>query len=497
MRYCRLFGFLCVVVLVSSVQSGAKKPAAPATIELTFTDKVSALPFSGRVFLIAAKQPAATTHRQGWFNPVPFFAQEVKSWKPGDKLTFVPEVHFPKPYGELPPGKYKFQAIMDLDLGGQNPLSSAGNGYSKFVAVELGGKDTPRVELTLDQVLQPRQFKEKERVKLVEIESKLLSEFHGKPMRLRAGVALPKSHASVPKRQYPVIYEIPGFGGDHFGAQFGEGRTALGDVDVIYVVLDPSCRLGHHVFADSDNNGPVGKALVEELIPHIEKTHRGLAFPGARIVTGHSSGGWSSLWLQITYPDFFGGCWSTAPDSVDFRDFQRVNVYKDDNIFFDADGKSRPLARRGDKIMLEYKPFADMEHVFRRGGQLFSFEAVFGPKGKDGWPLPVWDRATGKIDHAAAKTWERFDIRLILERNWATLGPKLKGKIHIYMGAEDTFYLDGATVLLQKSLKDLGSDAVVEVFPGKDHGSLMDKGLRQRIAKEMAESLRPVMEAKE
>ncbi len=484
-------------LLIRPVCAGEPKSHVPAAFELTFTDKVSVQPFAGRVFLIAARQPAATTHRQSWYSPVPFFAQDVKDWKPGDKLTFEPQVHFPKPLAELPPGKYHFQAIMDLDLGGQNPLSAPGNGYSKFVAVEVNGKDTPTVGLTLDQVLQPRQFKEKERVKLVDIESKLLSQFHGKPLRLRAGVALPKSHAGDPKRRYPVVYEIPGFGGDHFGAQFAEGRTAVGGVEVIYVVLDPSCRLGHHVFADSDNNGPVGKALVEELIPHIEKTHHGLGVPGGRIVTGHSSGGWSSLWLQISYPEFFGGCWSTAPDSVDFRDFQRVNVYKDDNIFFDADGKTRPLARRGDKVMLEYKPFAEMEHVFRRGGQLFSFEAVFGPKGKDGWPVAVWDRATGKIDHAAAKTWERYDIRLILERNWDTLGPKLKGKIHVYMGDQDTFYLEGATILLQKSLKDLGSDAVVEVFPGKDHGSLMDKGLRQRIAKEMADSLKVVMQAKE
>src|SRR5207302_3786661 len=118
--------------------------------------------------------------------------------------------------------------------------------------------------------------------------------------------------------------------------------------------------------------------------------------------------------------------------------------------------------------------------------QLRAFEAVFSPKGADGQPLKLWDRQTGKIDPAVAKTWERYDIRLILEKNWPKLGPKLAGKIHVYMGGQDTFYLEGATLLLKQSLAQLGSDAVIEIFPGKDHGSLMTTALRNRIATEMA-----------
>ena len=125
-----------------------------------------------------------------------------------------------------------------------------------------------------------------------------------------------------------------------------------------------------------------------------------------------------------------------------------------------------------------------------RGGQLQSFEAVFSPKGKDGQPLPLWNRTTGVIDPNVAKAWRRYDIRMILENNWKSLGPKLAGKIHVYMGDEDTFYLDGATRLLQKSLKELKSDAVVEIFPGRDHGNLIDTELRKRIASEMAKSVR-------
>jgi hypothetical protein len=127
-----------------------------------------------------------------------------------------------------------------------------------------------------------------------------------------------------------------------------------------------------------------------------------------------------------------------------------------------------------------------MEAVMGRGGQLGSFEAVFSPRGKDGKPMPLWDRKSGAVDPAVAKAWEKYDIRLTLEKNWKTLGPKLAGKLHVYTGEEDTFYLDGATRLLKESLKDLGSDAAVELFPGKNHGNLVNADLRKRMNEEMA-----------
>ena len=172
---------------------------------------------------------------------------------------------------------------------------------------------------------------------------------------------------------------------------------------MIHVVLDPNCHHGHHVFADSANNGPYGKALIEELIPAIEKRFRAIPRPAARLLTGHSSGGWSSLWLQVTYPDFFGGVWSTAPDPVDFRDFQRIDLYRaGENMFADARGVPRPIARRGTEPVLFYKPFSDMEVVMGHGGQLASFEAVFSERGDDGYPeTPVGpqdrrDRSEGR-----------------------------------------------------------------------------------------------------
>lgn len=462
-------------------------------IEIVFPAKVVNQPVSGRLLLVAG--PGARKDGPpafSWWQPPSLFAMEVKDWKPGVPLRYRPTFAFPGSL-ELPPGKRSFQAVLDRDLGGRSPISSPGNLYGPAVEASLVSKDPVLVRLVLDRVNQEPVFREKERVKLVDIPSPLLTKFHGRPMRLRAGVLLPRSHGKDPNRKYPVIYEIPGFGGDHHHVERAEKRQAtdVAGVEMIHVTLDPGCRLGHHVFADSANNGPCGRALVEELIPHIEKSFGGLGTPRGRFVTGHSSGGWSSLWLQVTYPDFFGGVWSTAPDPVDFRDFQKVDIYRPGtSLFFDEKGTQRPIARKGGKALLFYKPFSDVEVVLGRGTQLFSFEAVFSPRGKDGNPRPLWNRETGRVDAETAAAWRRYDIRAILEKNWETLGPKLAGKVHVYMGAEDNYYLDGATRLLGETLKKLGSDAVVEIFPGRDHGNLLTSELRSRIAREMAAAFR-------
>jgi hypothetical protein len=489
-----LFRLIPVVVLALVAGTARADDPKPVEFRLAFDQAALDRPFTGRVFVLLSKsEPKRLPRGLNWFNPEPAFAKDVKDWKPGESLTVGADaLAFPTPLAELKPGKYFAQAVMDRDLGGISFAASPGNVYSTPVPFVVGPGQPDVVLMTLDQVYEEPTFKETESVKLAEVESKLLTKFHGKPMRLRAGVILPPSFAKEPDRRYPVVYEITGFGGDHTAATPIAARKPwdVAGVEMIWVVLDANCRLGHHVFADSANNGPVGAALVTELIPHVEKTYRGLGEPGARFVTGHSSGGWSSLWLQIAYPDTFGGCWSTSPDPVDFRDFQRVNIYAPGtNLFTDADGKPRALSRPVMGRTLDYRRFSDMEVLMGRGGQLGSFEAVFSPKGPDGKPRQLWDRKTGAIDPAVAKAWEKYDIRKKLEREWDDIGSKLTGKLHVYMGDEDTFYLDGATRLLKTSLAALGSDAVVEMFPGKTH-ALVDAKLRERMNREMAAAFR-------
>jgi S-formylglutathione hydrolase FrmB len=310
---------------------------------------------------------------------------------------------------------------------------------------------------------------------------------------------LPASYESDKTRRYPTLFVVPGFSGTHYPGRFEPllPEPTRNGVDFLRVVLDPSCPLGHHVFADSANNGPVGEALVTEFLPAFDRAFRTVADPRARFLTGHSSGGWSTLWLQITYPDRFGGTWSTSPDPVDFRDFQMIDLYPSgENFYVDRAGKPRPLARIGGRVMLNFPDFAQMEDVLGPGGQLHSFEAVFSPRGRDGQPQLLWDRRTGAIQSDVARTWEKYDIRLVLERNWKALAPKLAGKIHVFMGANDTFYLEGATRLLQESLTRLGSDAVIEIDPGKNHFTLLDADLTKRIRTEMTEAFLKVFPAR-
>ncbi len=480
-----------VSLLLLLTPASAWAQPRPLEFRLTFDRNVSAQPFTGRVYVMLFKQNVSEL-RSGpdWFHPDPFFAKDVKTWQPGQSLVLdAKTLGFPAAMDKVPKATYSIQAVMDFDRGERSFSTAEGNGYSRTLRRELDGASSGPVELRIDQVYKAKPFNETERVKLVDIESKLLTAFYGRSTHLRAGVVLPRSFFTQPQRRYPVVYEIPGFSGTHSCAHAAAQRDAtnVAGLEMIYVVLDPSCRLGHHVFADSANNGPCGRALIEELIPHLETKYRGIGTGQARFVTGHSSGGWSSLWLQITYPDHFNGVWSTSPDPVDFRDFQRIDLTKPDaNMFLDAHGGKRPIARRGGKPVLFYRTFSDMEEVMGHGGQLGSFEAVFSPRGPDGRPRKLWDRTTGTIDPESAKTWKRYDIRIILENNWQALEPRLAGKLHVWTGGADTFYLEGAVMRLKESLARLGSDAVVEIHPGRDH-SLRDKAILDRIAREMAD----------
>ena len=251
------------------------------------------------------------------------------------------------------------------------------------------------------------------------------------------------------------------------------------------IVLDPDMPLGHSVFANSANNGPVGDALVSELIPEIERRFRAMAEPRARLLTGHSSGGWSSLWLQVAYPDFFGGCWSTAPDPVDFRAFQTMNIYEDRNGHWTREGSPRPVARTREKALLTIQQLNQYEYVAGYGGQLDSFDAVFSPRGADGHPRQLIHKVTGAIDRNVAEHWKKYDIRLQLEQSWPALAPKLQGKLHVIAAAWDTFYLDSAVECLKEFLAGKDHGGYVEILPG-DHGSVMTQSVRTRIEGEIA-----------
>lgn len=465
-------------------QSTQPAPAEALQFEITFDQRLQSTPYTGRVYVVLSTRAGREPRHEimNWFNMPQIFSVDVKGSQPGQAIRLADAaLAFPSPLQELKTRQYTVQAIARRSLDHPVPGQGPGDLYSDPQTLSLDPTASGIVRLNLSNVVTERPFEETERIKYVELESALLSKFHGRPMKLRAGVVLPKSWTAEPKRRYPVLYWIGGFGGDHhFANRLPKMSRRLGagekDYEVLQVVPDPTCYRGHNVFADSANNGPWGRALVEELIPHVEKRFRGAQSGEHRYVTGISSGGWSSLWLQIAYPKTFNGCWSHVPDSVDFRDFQKIDLYAvGSNVFVDEAGKKRAVARMGGDRVLEYEAFIRMEEVLGPGGQIHSFEAVFSPRGPDGLPRLLFDRATGVIDLEVAKTWERYDIRLILERNWARLEPELRGKLHIYAGEKDTFFLEGAVVKLKESLAKLGSDAEVIIVPAMAHAFYRDK----------------------
>jgi S-formylglutathione hydrolase FrmB len=479
----------------------AGKQTAPRTgpaFEVAYPSKLKTEPFSARVYVFLGPGSSRLEPRFGpdWFRPRPFFAREVKGWKPGQYVRIDASADgFPGPLDTLEPGDYAIQAVVRLNPDEPKIGSGEGNAYGSVVHANLDPAKKDAIALEVDKLVPPRVFRETDRIKLAELESPILSAFYHRPIKHRAAVILP---TSSPGHKLPTVYIIPGFGGDHHmaGMMLAGTRMNFGK-DLVRVLLDPNCGTGHHVFADSATNGPRGKALVEEFIPYLEKTFPLVADPRARLLNGHSSGGWSSLWLQVTYPDVFGGTWSTSPDPIDFRDFQRIDLYASgENMFRDRKGGRRPIARMGNTPAIYYDRFSKLEEVMGPGGQLGSFEAVFSPLDSEGKPRKLWDRATGAIDPEVGKAWEAYDIRLVLERNWPALGPKLKGKLHVITGGMDTFYLEGAVQLLKDSLAKLGSDAVVEIIPGRDHGTVLDAKLAERIDREMNAAVAPFLEAR-
>ncbi|MBI1190135.1 MAG: enterochelin esterase [Tepidisphaera sp.] len=474
------FAALLMVVVVPRALAQAtpvvERDSPCSTFKVTFDKDAISKPYSGRVYVVLSIDSGEPRRRMGdWMHPGQVFALDVKDIVPGASVEIDQAgLAFPKSWVDAMGPNYRVQAVAKVDPDCPRPGDGAGDLYSDVVVASFAKEGGP-LELTLKHANVPPAFKETGRVKLFEMQSPSLSAFYGRPFTLRAGVVLPKDYN--PEHHYPAAYFITGFGGSH--------RSAFGLVGMLdhspaadkclMIVPDPTCGLGHSVFADSANNGPWGKALTEELIPAVEKKYHGPGEGTARDATakryvfGISSGGWSSLWLQVAYPDVFDGVWSHCPDPVDFHDFQRIDLYaKGANMCKDEKGERRPLARQGGKVTIWYDDFVRQETVLGPGGQIHSFEAVFSPR-EDGRPRPLFDRATGDVDPVTSKAWEPYDINLKLTREWPALKQKLAGKLHIYAGGIDTFYLEGAVKRLKASLEKLGSDAEIRIVDGMPH----------------------------
>jgi len=413
---------------------------------------------------------------------------------------------------QIPPGEYYAQALLHkyetfnlktghtvnlpMDRGeGQRWHSAPGNYYSKVKKISLDPTKRKSVKITLDQIIPeitpPIDTKY---VKHIKIESKLLSDFWGRPMHLGAHVLLPEGFDDHPESRYPLMI----FHG-HFPKDFGGFRTSSPDPDleqdyserfqlegynrivqeheyqfykdwtskdfprVVAIEIQHANPYYDDSYAvNSANLGPYGDAITYELIPYIEKQFRCIGEGWSRFLYGGSTGGWEALAAQVFYPDEYNGCYAACPDPIDFRAYCLVNIYKDKNAYFSGP-KHRKVERPGHRNYLgqvsaslrqmNYRELA-LGINSRSGEQWDIWQAVYSPMGPDGYPKPIWDKLTGEIDPEVAVYWkEKYDLRYILKRDWHFLGPKLEGKINIYCGDMDNYYLNNAVYLMEDFLE--------------------------------------------
>ena len=491
-------------------------------------------PESGRLLLFAvdAKTAEAAAKEHGGDGKVdevdtsPFFptqtavaAREVSWLRPGQAVEIdTDRMAFPAGWSQLPPGDYYVQAVLDVhhdyNYGGRN----AGDIVSPVLKVHLPTANIP--SLSLDKTLPARDPwvlgqraskamqtalpAARAQQRDIDFASPVLTAFWGRPIHMRGRVLLPPGYDAQSKTTYPTVYYTQGFGGsnDRVTGALVTVYAAMTNGEMppmIWVFLDESSPTGTTEFAESVNNGPWGTALTAELIPQLESQYRMDAKSSGRFLQGHSSGGWATLWLQTRYPKIFGGTWSTSPDPSDFHDFTGVDLYAPHaNVYRRPDGTAYPLVRDHAKVMATFQQFAQLERVFGPyGGQMASFEWVFSPKGKDGRPEPMFNRDTGAVNPAVVAYWrDHYDIAYRLQRDWPQLKADLDGKIHLYVGTADTFYLDGAAHKLKAVLDGLGAKSDIRFLPDRTHFDLYRigkdrEGLLKQISWAMYAVARP------
>ncbi|MFH1940980.1 MAG: hypothetical protein ABIL68_02655 [bacterium] len=517
-------GAMISIILSSMLFINACSPQKTQnlTFEISFPQTAHAESITGRVFVMISRNAEREPRLQAgsWRNSVPFFGVDVNTLQPGKSAVIDETVlgYPPKSLSEIPEGDYYVQALINVytefhrsdghviwahmdQWEGQRFNQSPGNLYSEVQQVHLNPSAGYRIQLSTDQVIPPiEEPEDTEWIKHIKIESKVLSEFWGHPIYIGAIVLLPKGYDSHADVYYPVHYQQGHFslsppGGfrteppaendfrGRGGYEFFNAWTSDDFPRMLMVTFQHPCPYFDDSYAvNSANCGPFGDAIIKELIPEIESRFRIIHKPYARVLSGGSTGGWESLALQVFYPDFFGGTWPHYPDPIDFRYYILSNIYEDTNAFsVESDWMNfeRPFMRdEHGQVMVTMRQLSQMEAVLgskgRSGQQLDIWQAVYGPVGDDGFPKDIWDKLTGEIDSDVAEVMKQYDLTLYLKENWSSLGPKLVGKLHIFCGDMDNYYLNEAVYELEEFLKSTKDPYYAGSFqygrPRKTHG---------------------------
>ncbi len=493
----------------------AISPTGPR-FTISFPESASKEPLDGRLLLLIStdnsKEPRLQISED--LSTQQVFGLDVGGLKPGQPATIdSTALGYPvRSLSHVPAGEYWVQALLHryetfhrkdghtvklpMDRGeGQQWSRAPGNLYSTPRKIKINPDSGETIQLSLDQVIPTIEPpKDTKYVKHIRIQSKLLTEFWGRPMYLGAHVLLPEGFDAHPDARYPLVI----FHG-HFPEDIGGWRETPPDPNLkpeyserfhlegynriqeeqaykfyqewtsanfprflVVEIQHANPYYDDSYAVNSANLGPYGDAITYELVPEIEKRFRAIGKGWARFLYGGSTGGWEALAVQLFYPDEYNGAWAACPDPIDFRAFTVVNIYEHENAYY-ADAKWKRVPRPGKRNYLgelaaTVEDLNQMELVLgtngRSGGQWDIWQAVYSPVGADGYPKPIWDKVTGKIDKSVAAYWrEHYDLGYIMKRDWAKIGPKLEGKIHIYVGEADNYFLNNAVYLVDDFLK--------------------------------------------
>ena len=423
-------------------------------------------------------------------------------------------------------------ANVTTHFGGKKGLSAEGALYSMPQRHKLPLAAAVDMKLTEEVPKFPAPLAETKMQRYVSLASPRLSAFWGRPVNVSAWVTLPAGWHDRPDARYPLIlnhghysyqrlrgwsdvppanvtpphprtgnpddcYYCSSGGGCCDGCDFSDSfqqeyayyftrnwtslqpSSAFHGSRVLLVrIQTPNPFFDDSYAVNSANLGPWGDAITYDLVPEIERRYRGLG-QWARGTYGGSTGGWEALAVQVKYPDEYNGCIACAPDPIDFRALLPLNIYNSTNAFRKRAGRQlKPdvtgLARTYVGDML-----ASLEDGYRfeqalggalSGGQIGVWMAVYGPKGADGLPKPLWN-ADGDIDREVVEHWrEHYDLSHIIERDWRHLAKPLRGKVHVWVGTMDAYYLDGAVFLTENRLAGLDPPADADFRYGHSRG---------------------------
>lgn len=465
-----------------------------AQTELTF--KVSVAPEhknsfkpDGRLFLYFSESDRSEPRFGAGTGPGSYvFARNVQKWNGKVALTVSGKDEWVKTaewnLNSIPAGEYFVQAVWSQSGDRESRINVPGNLHSEPVKVTANNKAD--VSLVLSNLIPTRELVANDMVKMVTVKSEILTKWWGKPMNLKASVLLPSGYANNPGRKYPVRYNIAGFGGRYTrvnglvnNENFMPWWSTAEAPQIITVFLDGEGPFGDSYQLDSENSGPYGEALIKELIPAIDNQFRTTGAQ-SRFLDGCSTGGWVSLALQLFYPESFTGTWSYSPDAVSFKRMQLINIYEDENAFYNKHDYLRPSKRDiyGEpEFSIKKEVYSENVEGYSNsyvtsGGQWGAWNALYSPKDEKGLPKPVFDPLTGKIDKEVADHWKKYDLLEYVKSNWTELGPKVQGKIYVWMGDMDNYYLNNSLRDFDEFLKTTTnpkSDAQIEFTSMKGH----------------------------